>query len=112
VTATEIVQGQVDAYNERDLDRFVAYYSDNIKVYRMPAIEPTLAGKSRFAEFYASQRFNRPGLRAEILNRIVLGNKVIDHERVFGVQDTPIEIAAVYEVIGDRIEYVWFFPAE
>jgi hypothetical protein len=112
VTPSEVIQGQVDAYNERDLDRFVAYYSDNITVYRMPATEPTLAGKSRFAEFYATQRFNRPGLRAEILNRIVLGNKVIDHERIFGVQDTPIEIAAVYEVAGDHIAHVWFFPAE
>jgi hypothetical protein len=64
------------------------------------------------AKFYSTQRFNLPGLRAEIVNRIVLGNKVIDHERVWGVRDTPIEIAAVYEVVGQLIERVWFFPPE
>lgn len=41
----------------------------------------------------------------------MLGDKVIDHECIFGVQDTPMEIAAVYEVIEDRITRVWFFPA-
>lgn len=34
--------------------------------------------------------FNLPRLRAEIVNRIVLGDRVIDHERVWGVRDTPI----------------------
>lgn len=112
MTPVEVVQGQVDAYNDRDLDRFLSFYGDAITVFRMPATEPTLAGKSRFAEFYASQRFNRPGLHAEVLQRIVLGNKVIDHERITGVLDTPMEIAAVYEVAGDRIERVWFFPTD
>ena len=42
----------------------------------------------------------------------MIGSKVIDHERVFGVQDAPMEIAAVYEVVGERIARVWFFPAE
>ena len=111
MTPEEIVQGQVDAYNERDLDRFLSYYSDAIAVFRMPAVEPTLAGKGAFAEFYATQRFNRPGLRAEIVHRIVLGSRVIDHERVFGVQDDPMELAAVYEIVGDVIERVWFFPS-
>jgi len=112
MTPVDVVQGQVDAYNERDLDRFVDYYGDAIAVYRMPATEPTMVGKTRFAEFYATQRFNRPGLRAEILARIVLGNKVIDHERIFGVQEAPMEIVAVYEVVGEHIDRVWFFPGE
>ena len=112
MTPVDVVQGQVDAYNERDLDRFVDYYGDAIAVYRMPATEPTMVGKTRFAEFYATQRFNRPGLRAEILARIVLGNKVVDHERIFGVQEAPMEIVAVYEVVGEHIDRVWFFPGE
>jgi hypothetical protein len=46
------------------------------------------------------------------VNRIALGNKVIDHERVWGVRDAPIEIAAVYEVVAGLIERVWFFAPE
>jgi hypothetical protein len=112
MTAVDVVQRQVDAYNDRDLQRFVSSYSDDIAVFRMPSVEPAISGKARFAEFYATQRFNLPGLRADIMNRIVLGNKVIDHERVWGVRAGPMEVAAVYEVVGERIERVWFFSAE
>ncbi len=71
-----------------------------------------MAGKAQLAEFYATQRFNRPGLRAEILKRIVLGHKVIDHERVVGIRDTPLEMVAVYEVAHSLIERFWFFAPE
>ena len=108
----DVVQRQVDAYNDRDLDRFVAAYADTVLVYRMPAVEPSISGKAKLAETYSTQRFNRPGLRAEIVNRIVLGNKVIDHERVFGIRDEPIEVAAVYEVVDGLIARVWFFGPE
>jgi hypothetical protein len=109
MTAVEVVQRQVEAYNDRDLERFVSCYSDDVTVFRMPSGEPSISGRARFAEFYATQRFNLPGLRADIVNRIVLGNKVIDHERVWGVREGPMEVAAVYEVVGPRIERVWFF---
>jgi hypothetical protein len=112
MSAADVVQRQVEAYNDRDLERFVSNYSDNVAVFRMPSSEPSLSGKVQFAEFYATQRFNLPGLRADILNRIVLGNKVIDHERVWGIRAAPIEVAAVYEVVGERIERVWFFSPE
>jgi hypothetical protein len=108
----QIVETQVDAYNRRDLAAFVALYSDDVEVFRLPSTTPGLSGKAAFTEFYRTERFNRPDLHAEIVNRIVLGNKVIDHERITGVQDTPMEIAAVYEVAGDRIERVWFFPTD
>jgi hypothetical protein len=112
MSAVEVVQRQVDAYNNRDLNRFVSAYSDTIRIFRMPSVEPTISGKVQLAEFYATQRFNLPGLRAEIVNRIVFGDKVIDHERISGVRDTPFEIAAVYQVLGESIERVWFFAPE
>jgi hypothetical protein len=112
MSAIDVVQRQVEAYNARDLNRFVSAYSETITIFRMPSTEPIISGKVELAKFYSTQRFNLPGLRAEIVNRIVLGNKVIDHERICGVRDTPIEIAAVYEVVGELIERVWFFPSE
>jgi hypothetical protein len=107
--AVETVQRQVDAYNRRDLPAFLATYSESIRVYRMPSVEPALSGKAAFGEFYRTQRFNLPGLRAEILQRIATGNKVIDHERISGLGEQPIEAVAVYEVIGGVIDRVWFF---
>jgi hypothetical protein len=112
VSAVEVIQRQVDAYNNRDLDRFLAAYSDTVKTFRMPSTVPATVGKAQLAEFYSTQRFNRPRLRAEILDRMVLGNKVVDHERVWGLRDDPVEVVAVYQVVRCLIECVWFFSPD
>lgn len=71
-----VVERQFAAYNRRDLAAFVANFSATIKVYRMPSLVPAITGKEQFSEFYATERFSKPGLRAELLNRIVSGNRV------------------------------------
>jgi hypothetical protein len=75
----------------------------------MPSSEPALAGKAQLAAFYAANRFNLPHLHAEILQRMVMGNKVIDHERITGLHEAPVEAVAVYEVTDGLIWRVWFF---
>ena len=112
MNAVDVVQRQLEAYNARDLQRFVATYSDAVQVFRPPAREPVITGKAALADFYATQRFNLPALRADLVNRIVMGDKVIDHERIFGVREEPFEASAVYEVSGDLIQAVWFFQGE
>ena len=107
-SASDIVQRQLEAYNARDLERFVATYADTIRIFRMPATEPSISGKVQLAEAYR-QRFSAPSLHAEILTRVVLGNKVIDHERVRGIREHPVEAVAIYEVASDLIQTVWFF---
>jgi len=103
------VQRQLEAYNARDLARFVAEYSDDVQVFRPPSAEPVLAGKAAFAAHYASRRFNLPGLHATVVARIVSGNTVVDHEHVAGLQDGIVEAVAVYRVVDGRITTVWFF---
>ena len=105
----DAVQRQLDAYNDRDLARFVAEYSDTVRVFRPPESEPAIRGKAALAEYYAANRFNLPGLHADLLHRIVLGDRVIDHERIHGVRDEPFEVAAVYRVVDGKIEDAWFF---
>ena len=109
---TAPVSRQVDAYNARDLERFIAEYTDDVQVFRPPSPSPVLSGKRAFGEYYAAHRFNLPLLHADIVNRIVFGNKVIDHERITGVGDAPFEAAAVYEIRDGLICAVWFFRGE
>ena len=107
-----LVQRQLEAYNSRDLERFLAEYSEDIRVYRPPAVEPTIVGKEAFGKFYATQRFNHVGLHAELMNRMLLGSKVIDHERISGVREQPFEVAVVYDVIDGLIQHTWSYAAE
>lgn len=112
MTPEFVVQRQLNAYNARDLQTFVAQYRDDVKVFRPPAMEPVLSGKRAFADFYALERFNLPALKAEIVNRIVMGNKVVDHERISGVRAEPFEAIAVYQVSDGLIGAVWFFTPD
>ena len=103
------VQRQLDAYNARDVERFVAEYTDDVQVFRPPAAEPVLSGKQAFAAHYAKNRFTLPSLHAEVVNRMVSGSTVVDHERITGLQEGVVEAIAVYQVSGGRIRSVWFY---
>lgn len=110
-TAEQLAQRQLDAYNARDLAAFIACYSETVQVFRPPAPQATLSGKAAFAEFYAMQRFNLPTLHAELVNRMVLGSTVIDHERIHGIAGQPLEMAVVYLVQDGLIQTVHAYPA-
>jgi hypothetical protein len=103
------VQRQLDAYNARDLALFIAQYADDVQLFRPPDAQPVITGKKALAEHYATKRFNLPKLRAELVNRMVLGNKVIDHERITGIAEAPVDAAVVFEVAEGLISKVWFF---
>jgi hypothetical protein len=112
MTPEALVQEQLDAYNARDLQRFVACYADDVTVWRLPATEPSIRGRQALAAHYAANRFQRPNLHAELLNRMVMGNKVIDHERITGIAAEPMQAVAAYEVAGGLIQRVWFLAPE
>jgi hypothetical protein len=103
------VQRQLDAYNARDLERFLAEYTEDIQVFRPPATEPVLSGKQAFGEHYAKNRFNLPSLHARLVSRMVSENIVVDHEDITGLSEAGLSAIAVYEVVDDRIRTVWFF---
>ncbi|GBU14445.1 steroid Delta-isomerase [Enterobacterales bacterium] len=105
------VEQQYYAYNEHNLEKFVACFSDTFKGYRMPATEPSTVGKEQLRDFYANHRFNNPALRAELISRSVLGNKVFDHEKIHGLNEQPIESVAIFEIENGLIETAWFYFA-
>ena len=112
MTPEQAVQHQFDAYNAHDLERFLAVYADDVVVYRLPSNEPAFNGRAQLREFYGAQRFNLPELRAHLVNRMVIGNVVIDHERVVGVREQPFDVAASYRVVDGLIRTVWFFAGD
>jgi len=104
-----VVQRQLDAYNDRDLPRFLVEYADEVELFRPPQASPIIVGKPAMAEHYRARRFNLPALHADLVQRIVIGNKVIDHERIFGIEDQAVDAAVVFQVADGLIRRVWFF---
>lgn len=105
------VEQQYHAYNAHDLDAFICCFSDDFVSYRMPDTLPAVVGKAQLAAFYADHRFNRPNLRAELLSRTLCGNKVFDHELIYGLAETPLESMAVFQVERGLIQVAWFYAA-
>jgi len=105
------VEKQFYAYNAHDLDAFTACFAEDFVGYRMPAEQASMKGKAALTQFYAENRFNNPLLRAELISRTVLGNKVFDHEKIYGLSEQPIESIAVFEVQQGLITTAWFYFA-
>lgn len=107
--AEAVVQAQLEAYNARDLDAFLATYDENAELFEHPS-RLLASGMAQLRERYAA-RFADSTLHAVVLQRIVLGNFVIDHERVrrmFPEGPGTLDAVATYEVQGERITRVWF----
>jgi len=111
-TPLELVQFQLDAYNRRDLATFLTAFSNGVQSYRFPDMTLLLDGKAAFGAFYAANRFVHEELRAELVNRIVVGNTVIDHEMIHGLSPEPVEMAVIFEVKDGLIEKVFAIPAK
>ena len=110
--AESVVQRQLDAYNRHELADFVATYADDAELFRAPSRTPALKGKQALGDFYRDHRFNLPNLHAELMHRIVLGDKVIDHERITGLRADVVDAVAAYVVRDGLIRSVWLFAAE
>lgn len=106
-----IVQRQFDAYNAHDLDAFLALFADEVQLYRPPDGEPAIVGKRALGSFYAEKRFNQPDLHAKLIHRAVIGDKVVDHERIYGLTAEPFEMVMVFQVSAGLIRNCWAFTA-
>jgi hypothetical protein len=119
--ASAVVERQLDAYNRRDIDAFMACYAEDVELLRFPPrrfnprrlLAPVRAKlgqprKRAMRDTYERLFRNTPDLHAEIVARVVHGNIVIDHERVTGQARGEFTTVAIYEVHAHLIRRVWF----
>ncbi len=99
-TPLEVVQKQLETYNDRDIDGFMALFSDDVKLYNQTDHELLAQDKIKVRKMYTHLFDESPQLRSELTNRMVLGNTVIDHEYITGRMGNPdpIELIVIYEL--------------
>jgi uncharacterized protein (TIGR02246 family) len=104
----DIVQAQLDAYNAQDLDAYCDFFTEDVVVADLGGAVTT-QGLDAYREKYAGVFAQFPKNRADLLARVVLGNTVIDHERVDRGTGAPtFEVAAIYSFAGDKIARIDF----
>lgn len=99
-----VVQRQLDAYNAHDLEAWAATYASNAEQYEYPVTRLAAGRENIRARMVA--RFSEPNLQATLINRIVLGQMVVDHERItrtFPEGPGYVELVAIYEVVDGKI---------
>jgi hypothetical protein len=102
----EVVQENLDFYNQRNLEGFMSSFSDSIALHTFGKTEALAEGKEAIRNLYKGLFDASPKLHSTILHRSIIGNKVIDHESIKGRRGSrkPVKLVMIYEVSGDKIE--------
>ncbi len=106
--AVATVQRQYDAYLARDAEAYADCFTSGCVVSKLNG-PVTLTGAAAMRERYAKIFASHPRNSSKLLNRIALGDVVIDHERIERAPDGPsFEIVTIYTVQDNRIARVDF----
>jgi len=104
----DLAEQQLKAYNQRNIDAFLEPYSDSVKVYEFPD-KLMYKGKETMRKSYAEMFKGFPELNCTLKSRVVVGNTVIDEEKVFIKKGMPlIHAVAIYKVALGKIQEVYF----
>jgi hypothetical protein len=101
-------QKQLDAYNAQDLDTYVSFFAEDCVVSGLNGT-PTETSRAAIKARYAKAFAQFPQNKAELKNRIAVGNTVVDHERVIRAPGgEEFEIIAIYSFKDGLISRVDF----
>ncbi len=103
-----IAQKQLDAYNAQDLDSYVSFFAEDCVVSGLNGT-PTETSRAAIKARYAKAFAQFPQNKAELKNRIAVGNTVVDHEKVIRAPGgEEFEIIAIYSFKDGLISRVDF----
>ena len=109
-TAAEFpVRKQLDAYNARDIDAFMQWWSDDCEYYEFPA-RLLASGAAQIRERHVT-RFKEPNLFGKLIKRSVVDNLVVDQEvvtRTFADGIGEVDVLAIYQIENGKIAKAWF----
>jgi uncharacterized protein (TIGR02246 family) len=107
-TNIDIAQKQLDAYNAQDLDTYVSFFAEDCVVSGLNGM-PTETSRDAIKTRYAKAFAQFPQNKAELKNRIAVGNSVVDHELVIRAPGgEQFEIIAIYTFKDGQISRVDF----
>lgn len=104
----DIVQKQLDAYNAQDVDAMMAFYAPDVVVSGLNGT-PTETDREALRARYVKAFAQFPQNKAELINRIAVGNTVADHEHVIRAPGgETFDVIAIYSFRDGLISRVDF----
>lgn len=106
--AVDIVQRQFDAYNAQDIEAFMATYAADCRICDLNG-DTTQNGHAEIRARYSAMFAQFPENKARVVNRMALGDVVIDQEDVVrGPSGPRLEAIVIYTVKNGLIARVDF----
>ncbi len=105
----QLIARQLDAYNARDVEAWLATYAPDAEQYLLHGA--CLARGHEAMRARIVERFAEPDLHAAVLSRVVMDNIVIDHElitRNFPEGLGSTEMICIYQVENGLIQKASF----
>ncbi len=107
--AEAVVARQLDAYNARNIDAFMAAWHDDAEYVAHP--NELLARGNGEIRARHEIRFKEPDLHGRLIARMSVGNLVVDREivtRNFPEGRGTVDVIAIYEIAAGKIARAWF----
>lgn len=103
------VKAQLESYNNRDIEKFILNFSENCTVEDGEG-NLLLKGRDEMYESYKKMFNESPSLFCDLQSRIVVGNYVLDEEKVTGRggNEGISHVVAIYLVEDGEITKVRF----
>lgn len=100
MTPEQIVQKQLDTYNARDINGFMSLMSKDVALFNLGESKAISQGHDAVRSIYQNLFDQSPDLHSRLVNRIVMGNVIIDHEKIIGRMGSEdlIELTVIFEV--------------
>jgi hypothetical protein len=104
-TPREVVQLQLEAYNEKDIEAFLDVFAEDAEAYNFGDAKPFIKGKANFKTAYGKLFQSSPNLYSLVTSRQVLAQTVIDFEYITGRSNSeqPVLIIAIYKIENHKI---------
>lgn len=101
---SDVAEAQLKAYNAHDIDAFMAVFIEDITLWNLGDSIPWASGAEQVSTIYAKLFASSPDLHSEVLTRTVIGNKVLDYERITGRAGGDVFfLIMVYEIKDGKI---------
>lgn len=100
-----IVNKRMNAYNQHNLDVFLATYAETVQVYTYP--DKQLAGGKAHLQSIFEPMFKEGKVAVKIHQQIEKDSYVINHETVID-EDKKTDYVSIYKVVGGLITEVRF----
>ncbi|MNQ52978.1 SnoaL-like domain protein [compost metagenome] len=105
MTIAEIIDIQMLAFNNKNINSMMTLYTDDTKIYNFSDHSLVINGKKECQEMFVRLFAQSPDLNAEFIKTIFFENKAIVHEYVYGRNgiNEKKEQVVIFEIQDEKI---------